>query len=92
MQHLHVGPLAGGADGTVGDSATLGVLTVSDRASAGVYEDLSGPAILACFGQAIASRWHAVYRVTALLRLACSTFCYVTQGMTDTITVTGCGR
>jgi molybdopterin adenylyltransferase len=33
--------------------AIIGVLTVSDRASAGVYEDISGPAIEAWLGKAL---------------------------------------
>lgn len=37
--------------------------TVSDRASTGVYEDLSGPAILAFFNEAIESPWSAEYRL-----------------------------
>ncbi|KAG2492419.1 hypothetical protein HYH03_009362 [Edaphochlamys debaryana] len=56
-------PLRGGSPDTVGDPARFGVLTVSDRASAGVYEDLSGPAILNFFAEAVASPWEAVYRV-----------------------------
>jgi hypothetical protein len=58
-------PLSGGAAGGVGDAAKFGVLTVSDRASAGVYEDLSGPAILRFFAEAVASPWEAEYRVVA---------------------------
>ncbi|PNH01522.1 Molybdopterin adenylyltransferase [Tetrabaena socialis] len=50
---------------SLGDPARFGVLTVSDRASAGVYDDLSGPAILGFFGEAVASPWEAVYRVVA---------------------------
>ena len=56
-----VGPLAGGGPGTPGDPARFGVLTVSDRASGGVYEDLSGPAILGFFADAVASPWVAEY-------------------------------
>ena len=33
--------------------AKIGILTVSDRASAGVYEDISGPAIEAWLGRAL---------------------------------------
>lgn len=36
----------GGSADTVGDPVTIGIVTVSDRASDGVYEDQSGPAIL----------------------------------------------
>ncbi len=43
----------------------IGVLTVSDRASAGVYEDLSGQAIKETLDDYLTSTWHAVYRVIA---------------------------
>ncbi|KAI8475512.1 MAG: molybdopterin biosynthesis protein [Monoraphidium minutum] len=56
-------PLSGGAPGGAGDAARFGVLTVSDRASAGAYEDLGGPAILGFFKEAVASPWDADYRV-----------------------------
>jgi len=46
--------LSGGAPG-LGDPVVFGVLTVSDRASAGTYEDEGGPAILGFFAEAIAS-------------------------------------
>ena len=49
-------PLSGGSDDTVGDSAKFGVVTISDRASSGVYQDLSGPAILGFFSEAINSK------------------------------------
>lgn len=49
--------LEGGSDDSLGDLARFGVVTVSDRASGGVYDDLSGPAILAFFHEAIKSRW-----------------------------------
>ena len=47
----------------VGDHATLGILTVSDRAHNGEYEDEGGPAILGFFQEAIASEWSSHYRV-----------------------------
>lgn len=48
-------PLSGGS---IPDSevARFGIVTVSDRASAGVYEDASGPAILGFFHDAISTR------------------------------------
>lgn len=50
-------PLSGGGDhDSVGDPCTFGVLTVSDRASQGAYEDLGGPAILRFFEEAIKSK------------------------------------
>ena len=41
----------------------LGIVTVSDRASAGVYEDKSGRAIEDVLGRWIASPWRAEYRL-----------------------------
>ncbi len=43
--------------------AKIGIVTVSDRASAGVYADEGGPAILDYLGKALASPWQAVSRV-----------------------------
>lgn len=48
--------LEGGSEASIGDAAVFGVVTVSDRASAGTYSDLSGPAILQFFNEAIKSR------------------------------------
>ena len=50
-----VGPLSGGSADSVGDRAVFGVVTVSDRASTGVYEDVSGPAILNFYAEAVQS-------------------------------------
>ena len=47
----------------VGDPATFGILTVSDRASKGEYQDEGGPAILGFFEEAISSEWSHHYRV-----------------------------
>ncbi len=44
-------------------STRIGILTLSDRASAGVYEDLSGKAIRDTLTDFVASPWEAVYRV-----------------------------
>lgn len=41
----------------------IGIVTVSDRASAGIYEDEGGPAIQAYLDRALASPWTAVARV-----------------------------
>ena len=38
--------LLDGREGHVGEFARIGIVTVSDRASAGAYEDEGGPAIL----------------------------------------------
>jgi molybdopterin adenylyltransferase len=41
----------------------IGILTASDRASAGVYEDLSGQAIIDTLNDYLTSKWEPVYRV-----------------------------
>ena len=41
----------------------IGILTMSDRASAGVYEDLSGKAIIDTMNEYLASEWEDVYAV-----------------------------
>lgn len=43
----------------------IGVLTASDRASAGIYEDLSGPAINDTLTEYLLSEWEPVYKVIA---------------------------
>lgn len=43
--------------------ARIGVVTVSDRASRGEYEDRGGPAIVAYFGEVLSSPWTPVARV-----------------------------
>ena len=43
--------------------ARIGVVTVSDRAFTGVYEDLGGPAIVSFLTQHLTSEWVAVSRV-----------------------------
>ncbi len=47
--------LSGGSGAS--DEAIFGVVTVSDRASEGVYDDISGPAIIEFFQEAIKSRY-----------------------------------
>ena len=44
-----------GREGHVGDASLIGIVTVSDRASDGTYEDEGGPAILSFINEAIAS-------------------------------------
>ena len=44
-------------------SARIGILTISDRASRGVYEDKGGPALHAWFARVLSSPWEAVARV-----------------------------
>jgi molybdopterin adenylyltransferase len=41
----------------------IGIITASDRASLGVYQDISGPAIEEVLGRYIKSDWKAVYRL-----------------------------
>ena len=43
--------------------ARIGILTVSDRASQGVYEDRGGPAIRDWLTRALSSPWEAVARI-----------------------------
>jgi molybdopterin adenylyltransferase len=41
----------------------IGILTISDRASKGVYEDKGGPAIRDCLSEILSCRWDSVARV-----------------------------
>lgn len=41
----------------------IGIITASDRASAGIYEDLSGQAIIDTLNDYLTSTWEPVYRV-----------------------------
>jgi molybdopterin adenylyltransferase len=43
--------------------ARIGILTISDRASAGVYEDRGGPAIVATLTAYLTSPWEALRRI-----------------------------
>jgi molybdopterin adenylyltransferase len=61
-------PLSGGESsfhprGSNKAPVKFGVLTISDRASAGIYKDDSGPEIVKFFHEAIKSKWEAVYKV-----------------------------
>ena len=49
----------------IGEMCRFGVVTASDRASSGEYEDLSGPAIVAFLEEAVSSDWEAVTSVVA---------------------------
>lgn len=44
-------------------SARIGIVTISDRASAGVYDDLSGAAIRDTFKAWLSSPWEECYRL-----------------------------
>src|SRR5438034_863869 len=41
----------------------IGILTISDRASRGEYQDKGGPAILACLTEILTSAWEPVSRL-----------------------------
>lgn len=41
----------------------IGIITVSDRASAGIYEDLSGKAIINTLNSYLISNWNKVYEI-----------------------------
>jgi molybdopterin adenylyltransferase len=43
--------------------ARIGIVTVSDRASSGAYQDLGGPAIVAWLEQVLATPWEPVLRL-----------------------------
>jgi molybdopterin adenylyltransferase len=43
----------------------IGIVTVSDRASKGIYQDLGGPAIRACLEEMLSCPWEAVARLIA---------------------------
>ncbi|MCI0682791.1 MAG: molybdopterin adenylyltransferase [Gemmataceae bacterium] len=45
------------------DKIRIGILTVSDRASQGIYEDLGGPAIRDCLQEILSCPWEAVPRL-----------------------------
>ena len=42
--------------------AKIGIVTASDRASAGIYEDLSGKAIIDTLNSYLNSAWEPIYR------------------------------
>ena len=41
----------------------IGIITASDRASKGIYEDISGKAIIDVMNQYLTSKWEPIYRV-----------------------------
>ncbi|PHS69576.1 MAG: molybdopterin adenylyltransferase [Methylophaga sp.] len=43
--------------------AKIGIVTVSDRASVGAYEDISGKAIIATLNDYLSSLWEPIYEV-----------------------------
>jgi len=50
------------------EAAPIGVVTISDRASAGVYEDKGGPGIEAALAAILASPWRPVRRLVPDVR------------------------
>lgn len=65
-------------------SAKIGILTVSDRASRGEYEDLSGPAIIDTLNAYLSSEWQPVYRVIEDEQLL------IEQALTELVDNEGC--
>ncbi|MGP1580711.1 MAG: molybdopterin adenylyltransferase [Wolinella sp.] len=72
----------------------IGIITTSDRASAGIYEDISGKAIEATLGEYLESEWEAVYRLIpdeqARIEEAMKELCDV-EGCSLVITTGGTG-
>jgi molybdopterin adenylyltransferase len=48
---------------TTNQPIRIGIVTISDRASRGVYQDLGGPAIRDCLTEILSGAWEAVPRV-----------------------------
>ena len=48
---------------TTQPSIRVGIVTVSDRASRGEYQDLGGPAILSCLQEILSCAWEPVSRI-----------------------------
>ena len=67
-----------------GDLCRFGVLTASDRASAGDYDDLSGPAIVSFLEEALTSPWEVVRRLVPDEREQ------IEQVLTDLVDSEGC--
>jgi len=63
----------------------IGIVTVSDRASQGVYDDLGGPAIESWLGAALASPWRPVRRLVPDERPL------IEAALIDLAEVEGCG-
>ncbi len=67
-----------------GQKARVGVVTVSDRASRGVYEDLGGPAVQRYLADVLVSPW------TAVTRLVPDEFDLVRDALIDLVDKRGC--
>lgn len=64
--------------------AKIGLLTISDRASAGVYEDKGGPAIAEVLSEILVTPWLAVARVVP------DSVGAITTALTDMVDAEGC--
>lgn len=62
----------------------IGILTVSDRASAGVYEDLGGPAVARVLGERLRSTWEPTHRLVPDERSA------IEDALRDLVDALGC--
>jgi molybdopterin adenylyltransferase len=65
--------------------AIIGIVTVSDRASRGEYEDRGGPAIRSYLEEVLSSPWRAEARIVADEQPA------IESALIDLIDVVGCG-
>tara|TARA_B100000965_G_scaffold239857_1_gene201154 strand:+ start:12664 stop:13215 length:552 start_codon:yes stop_codon:yes gene_type:complete len=66
------------------DVCYFGVLTASDRASSGEYDDLSGPAIESFLEDAVTSQWKVIRRIVADERA------HIEEAIVDLIDNLGC--
>jgi molybdopterin adenylyltransferase len=48
---------------TMSQTVRIGIVTVSDRASQGIYQDLGGPAIRECLAEILSCPWEPVARL-----------------------------
>ena len=81
--------MMGGSASAGGQHLKIGVLTVSDRASSGVYSDRGGPAILTFVSNTIKSSWEAEYCIVPdEQRLIESSICDFTDRLRCSIVIT----
>lgn len=66
-------------------SSPIGILTVSDRAAKGLYEDKGGPGIIAVLQDFLISAWHPVARVVS------DEIPLITDALIDLADQHGCG-
>lgn len=72
------------ASAVTSEVTRIGILVVSDRASQGIYEDISGPAVNAFLDRVIRSAW------TPLLRIVPDGADSVAAALTDLVDNEGC--